>query len=494
MKKIIKIDFLKRKTPASLLGLALDEGQLEGVVLRRSNGSLQVEQKFTAALSLDLLTNDPELVGREILNQLETAGVRERHCVVGVPLKWTMAAHTTLPELPEADLASFLQIEAERGFPTDVATLQIATSQLVSASGARHATLVAVPRGHVERLEQVLRAAKLKPVSFSLGIAALQPAGAADAGGELALVIGANRVGLQITCGGGVAALRTLEGPVEVEGGRRILAADYIAREARITLGQLPADLRDAVKKIRIFGEREQAAKLAEEIRPRFEPAGLSVETVTAYSAAAFGRTIPPDTAVSPAFSLAARHLVELKDAFEFLPVKVSSWQQMTTKYASGKWRTVGTVAAAIVIVIIGLFAVQQWQLVRLRSRWTGMATKVKDLQGIQDQIQKYHAWYDTSFRYLSILRELTTAFPEDGSVTAKTLEIRAVTDTRDATTPADLNSVSCSGNAANYAALQKTVHQLGTLSGVSDLNVPTRGTEPIQFTFDFHLSGGGRP
>jgi hypothetical protein len=54
------------------------------------------------------------------------------------------------------------------------------------------------------------------------------------------------------------------------------------------------------------------------------------------------------------------------------------------------------------------------------------------------------------------------------------------------------VNVVSCSGNAANYAALQKTVHQLGAIRGVSDLNVPTRGKAPIQFTLDFHLNVGG--
>src|ERR1041385_872947 len=152
MSNVIKINFLKRKAPSSLLGLTLDGGRLEGVVLRRSNGSLQVHQRFAAALSLDLLTNEPDLVAREILNQLEAAGVRERRCVVGVPLKWVMAAHTQIPEMPAADVASYLQIEAERGFPTDIATLQVATSRLVSASGAQHAAFVGIPRSHLERL------------------------------------------------------------------------------------------------------------------------------------------------------------------------------------------------------------------------------------------------------------------------------------------------------------------------------------------------------
>ncbi|MGH7952456.1 MAG: hypothetical protein ACREFE_11140 [Limisphaerales bacterium] len=129
----MKINFAKRKWLTSLLSLSLDGSRLEGVVLRRTNGALQLQQTFSAALTLDPLTAAPELVGREIRNHLEAAGVRERHCVVGVPLKWTLAAHTELPPLPEADAASLLQLEAERGFPCDAATLQLSDSRCALA-------------------------------------------------------------------------------------------------------------------------------------------------------------------------------------------------------------------------------------------------------------------------------------------------------------------------------------------------------------------------
>src|SRR5579864_4469532 len=97
MNNVLKINFGKRNRPNSLLGLSLDGSRLEGVVLRRNNGSLRQTQSFSATLSLDPLTAAPELVGREIRNHLETAGVRERFCIVGLPLKWVLTAHTELP-------------------------------------------------------------------------------------------------------------------------------------------------------------------------------------------------------------------------------------------------------------------------------------------------------------------------------------------------------------------------------------------------------------
>jgi hypothetical protein len=501
MNKILKINFSGRKKLTGLLGLNLDGRRIDGVVLRRTNGSLEIQQSFSATLSLDPLTAAPELVGREIRNHLDTAGVHQRHCVVGVPLKWMLTAQTELPPLPEADAASLLQLEAERGFPCDVTTLRLAHSRCPLLAGKQIVTLAGILNSQLTSLEQVLAAAKLKPVSFSPGVTALQPPGAMsgvppsggsadlpprdgtpnDNTGVLALAIGESQVSLQITCGGGVAALRTLEGAIENEGSRRTLHTDYVAREVRITLGQLPAGLRASIRRIRIFGPPDLAQQLADEMELRFEPAGLGVEPVTKYLPDEFGVQLPPDAPVSPAFSLAARWLTGQTPVFEFLPPKPTAWQQIITRYSSSRLRSAGATAAGVVALVGGLFLFQEIQLIRLRSQWSGMSAKVRELDGIQQQIQKYRPWFDESFRSLSILKQLTTAFPEDGAVTAKTVEIR------------NGNVVNCSGTARDNAALLRMLNQLRAADGVTDLKVDQiRGKSPMQFTFDFHWNKGG--
>jgi Tfp pilus assembly protein PilN len=480
MKNVLKINFGRRKRLTSLLGLTLDGSRLEGVVLRRTNGSLQRHQIFSVNLSLDPLTAAPELVGREIRNHLDTAGVRERHCVVGVPVKWALVAHTELPPLAEADAASLLQLEAERGFPCDVATLRLADSRCPLAAGKQQVMLVGISSTHLSALEQVLAAAKLKPVSFSLGLTALEPPGGEAARGVLTLAIGENQVGLQITCGG-VAALRALEGAIEDEGGRRELHADLVAREARITLGQLPAELRAAVKHIRIFGPRELAQQLADEMELRFEPMGLKVEIVSGYAPDEFGVQLPPEAPVSPAFSLAARRLTGETPVFEFLPPKPSALLQLVARHSSGRLRSAGAAAAGVLVLVMGLFLFQQFELILLRSRWAAMSAKVQELDGLQQQIQQYRPWFDGSCRNLTILRQLTLAFPEDGSVTAKTVEIR------------DGNTVTCTGTAQDNGALRRTLNQLRTADGVTDVKLQQiRGQSPMQFSFDVHYGNGG--
>ena len=474
MNNILKINFGKRKRLPSVLGLSLDAGRLEGVVLRRTNGSLRQQQTFSATLSLDPLTAAPELVGREIRNHLEAAGIRERHCIVALPLKWVLTASTELPPLPETDAASLLQLEAEKNFHWDIATLQLAESRCLLADGKSHITFAAVPKSQVEPLIQVLTAAKLKPVSFSLGLTGLQsPAG--EKAGVLALAIGETNVGLQITCNGGVAALRSFEGAVENEGGRRALQAGAVAREARITLGQLPAELRSAIRSIRVFGPNELARQLADEMELAFEPMGLSVEVVKAYRPNELGVEIPADAPVSAAFSLAARYLAELPRVFEFLPPRPTVLEQFVSKYSSGNLRTAGVVAVAILAIVGGLFLIQEIRLIHYRSQWNAMSSKVTDLQALQDKIQRYKPWYDTSFRTLTILRQMTMAFPESGEVTAKTIEIHSG------------NVVTCSGTASDSAALLRTLKQLRATTGVSSITVEQiRGTSPMQFTFDF--------
>ena len=483
MMDVLKIKGFGRQRLSSVLGLTIDGGRLEGAVLRKANGALQVLQTVSAALSLDPLTAAPDLIGREIRNHLDAAGIGERHCVFGLPLKWALISHIDLPELPEADIPGFLQIEAERSFPCDVSTLHVAHSRCGIAQGKEQALLVGVPRNHLVILEQIFRAAKLKPVSFLLPITVLQSPSLPASDGVLALAIGEAQVSLQITAHGGLAALRTIEGALEAQGGKRTLHADIVGRESRITLGQLPTELREHIKRIRIFGPRDLSQQLADEMELRFEPSGLRVDVANEYAPGDFPLPLTAKTAISAPISLAARILTEERGRIELMPPKVAPWKQYAARYSTGKWRSAGLAAGAICLIVLLAFMVQQWQLGRLRSKWNGMSAKVRELDGLQQQIRQFRPWYDDSLRGMTILRQLTAAFPETGIVSAKSVEIR------------DMNNVTCTGVTQDNQALIKVLEQLRASGNVTDVRLSSiRGTKPpLQFTFDFHWNEGGR-
>jgi hypothetical protein len=473
------IDFLrKQRAPSSILGLSLDGSRLEGVVVRRSNGSLQVQKTFAVSLVLNPFTADPELVGREIRNHLEQASIRERRCAVCLSSALALVVQTKVPDLPQADVESFLQIEAERGFPYGPESLSVCTSRYRSAGGEQHATLVAIPREQLTRLENALKAARLRPVSFTLGLTALQIGKSAAAGGVLALAVGEESVGLQVTCGGGVAVLRSLDGAIETEGAQRHLDADLLAREIRITIGQLPAELRESVGTVRIFGRGDHVERFAQEFKPSVQSMGMRLELVKAYALDEFRSKLPADATVSPSLSVAAGCLTGAKPRFEFLPPKVNQWQQLTARFSSKKLVWAGATAGSVALLVGGAFFIQQWQLWRWQSRWEGMSKRVAELEKLQQQIRKYRPWFDESVRSLSILRRLTEAFPEDGTVSAKTVEIRS---------PA---TVTCMGTAQNNQALQKTLDQLRTCKEISDVKTEhVKGSSPVEFTFNFRWS-----
>jgi hypothetical protein len=472
---------LKNRNLNSVMGLTLQGGRIEGVVLKRAGGGLQTQRSFNTALSLDPLTNDPELVGREVRNHLNAAGVRERQCVVSLPLNWALTLQTKLPDLAEADVTSYLSIQAEKGFPYAPEDLSISISRYRSPNGEQHATLVAIPKNHLVLLEKALKAAQLKPVSFSLGIAALRDPSEEPSVGALAMVLGENSIDLQVTSGGGVVALRSLEGALESEGGERRIDADIISREIKITLGQLPKELRETVTKLRVFGRVEMTQPLVSDIKARVAGMGLQVELGSFRPPNGLAAALPADKNASLTFSLAARYLLGKPSEFEFLPPKVSAWPQLAARFSTGKLVWVGVPVGAVVLLVSAAFLWQYLTLSDLETKWRGMEKRVSEVEGLQQQIRKFRPWFDDSMRTLTILRTLTESFPEDGAVFAKSLEIK------------DLATVTCSGEAKDNQAFLKMKDRLMAAKGVTDLQTDsTRGKSPVQFSFHFRWSDRG--
>lgn len=465
---------------SSLMGLTIEGRRLEGMALSRSNGSLEAGQPFEALLSLDPLTNDPVLVGQEIRNRLDEAGIHESRCAVGVPLNWVLTLPVKLPEMPEEDVSSFLSIQAERGFPYSPEDLRTATSRCQSAKDGPYATLVAIPGDYLSRLEQVLVAARLKPVSFSLLVAALQLPSATESEGVLALVVGESRVDLQIACGGGVVALRSLEGAIETDNGHRQIDTDLLTREIRLTLGQLPAGFGEAVTRIRVFGRTEWTQPLAQEIAAIAGRMGLTVEVRSVAQVDGVAALASVPEGASPALVMALRYLENNPTGFEFLPPKVSPWMEVAARFSSRRVFWSSATAGAAVLLILLAFLVQYTWLTVLESRWRTIEPRVAEIDGMQQNIRKFRPWFDNSARTLTILKNLTQAFPEDGAVSVKTLEIK------------DLADISCSGVADDNQALLKLLDRLRAANHVEDVKVQSvRGKSPLQFTFDFHWSDG---
>ena len=106
------------------------------------------------------------------------------------------------------------------------------------------------------------------------------------------------------------------------------------------------------------------------------------------------------------------------------------------------------------------------------------MRPKVTELEDLQNKLRRFRPWYNKDLATLQIMRRLTEAFPEDGVVSAKIIEIR------------NGNVISCMGTARDHSALLATIDRLRSSEHVRDLRVDQiRGNSPMQFTFNFNWS-----
>jgi hypothetical protein len=464
---------IKRKTKKraqSVLGLIVNDGQLRACHVTRGKGRAEVVKAASGVLTLDLLHPEPELVGREIRNHLEAAGIREKLCVVGIPPRWVMSQHTKMPALEADDTASFLQIEAEKGFPVDPQNLQIARSFQHSTAGD-FVTQLAVRQEQIEQLGGVLRAAGLKPVSYSLGLAmlpkAIPPAGS---GGRITVAVEPGGVTFLTAAGGGIAAFRTSDASIESEAGEKVLNGASVARELRITFEQLPAELRSEVRDLFLTGDSKMVRQLAEGLADWASASGLSITR---------GDLPEKSLAAEMAERLAAHWLETGATELEFLPPRPGRWTLLMARYNSKRLATAGFAFAALALIAVIAFAWHEFRRFSLKSEWNTMQARVTQLDGVQARIREFSPWYDTNFRSLSIMKRVTECFPENGSVTAKSFEVHG-------------NAiVTISGTARDNASLLRVQELLRKAKEVQGLKIEQiRAKNPMQFTLTFRWVG----
>lgn len=474
--------WLQKKRGTSVLGLSLDGLRLDGVWVRRTNGSAQVVRTFSIVLTKDLLGPEGGAAALELRQQLDKHEIRERQCAVCLPMSWVLGVSTPLPELPEEDVPEFLDLEAERVFPYAPEDLVMVRSRFQTVSGGKHVMQLAVARENIQKLELALRSARLVPVAFSVGLPLMDQALATQPGSGVTLAVDRCVIGLMVTAGGGIAALRTLATGVEAgEAGPKI-DTESLGRELRISLGQLPPDVREVVTQLRVIGSRQFADVLAAGLQSRAATLGLATECPTRYVPGRLGVSIPSDIAPTTELTLALRYVTRSLGDLDFLPPRISGWQTLVGKYSSRKLAYTAMVAGALAAVTVCLFLVQQVQLMRLESQWKEIAPKVREIDEFRLQIKRFRPWYDESFRNLSILKRLAEVFPEDGTVTAKSVELQ------------ETGVVSCSGTARDSEALTKMLDQLRSTPSIGEVQVDQlRGRAPLQFTFNFQWANNGR-
>ena len=100
----------------------------------------------------------------------------------------------------------------------------------------------------------------------------------------------------------------------------------------------------------------------------------------------------------------------------------------------------------------------------------------------IRDRVRQFRPWFDDTVPSLRVTRMLTEAFPEEGTVWMRSLEIK------------NRSEVSCAGLARSNAEWMAMLDRLRATPGVEDLQtLQVRGADPLQFSLGFRWDTGYR-
>jgi hypothetical protein len=267
---------------------------------------------------------------------------------------------------------------------------------------------------------------------------------------------------LSLTVDGEPFALRLLTPVAPGDPHTSNLAPTDFIRDFRVTLAQFPPDWRAHPCPVHLHGSAEHIAPFASLLQERAADWDIQILPTPP----------PPESSLVRLARLAANESPVFP---QFLAPSVPTWRRWMDRYASRKLAGSGIAAATVLTLLIGAFALQQFQLWRWNQRWSAVASKVTELDRIQQDLRQYRPFYDDSQRVLTVLLRLTQAFPEDGAVSAKSVELRGSTN------------VICTGAAQDRQALLRALEQLRQAPEVSDLKLEQlRGRTPLEFTFNF--------
>ena len=452
----------KRMQVRAALAVTLESGRIVVDLVRRDTDGSRVVKSCAVPLGAEAVLADPEKAGRELAAQLEAAGLAEKRCVVCVPPGWALTTSTEVPGVGAEDLRGYLELRAEREFPVSAADLRLAHCAYVLPDGKQRATLAAIPTKRMEAVERMLATAGRRAVSISLGLDDCVPREDAAA---LHFLSNGNHVDVVIAAGGGIAAVRSLHGPPALDGLE--FDAPRFFREVRITLGGLPAAVREQVREARFSGAPAAAENLCIEIRQHLRKMGID------------SRLDRPagDTAEHPGAALAATEnfLRQTPVAFEFIPPLVNRWQTLFQRFDSKRRRWVVAAALTFIVLPVLIFFVRSRIESGLKSDWEGMRKNVGELDALQQKIRQFRPWFEPAPQSLQILEGLMGAFPDQGEVWAKSVQI------------GEGFKVTCSGFARNHQALDGLLDRLRARTDVTGVQVQQeRGQNPIQFSFTY--------
>ncbi|HLE44617.1 MAG TPA: PilN domain-containing protein [Methylomirabilota bacterium] len=385
---------------SEVIGLALHEDRLDGVVVRRRLRQSRVVGHFSLEMG--------EAAEAALRVKLHELGVRSRRVHVGIPRRRAVVKVIELPAVAGADLRRMVGFELERHLPFPAGDA-LFDFHLLEAQPDRpvRVLLVAVERRVFERVSQFLREAGLVPRLVDVTIHSLAALAARSSGerreGRVVLQVEDAEAELVVVRQGQPILSRAF--PVPPNGKER---GHALAEELRRSLATLRAEDREAVTEVIALGTGALAVT---------DWAELPLHTTIPVPAGVSG--MPEDRRLVPALAMALRRphhgLLRTNLMPDELRPKPFRWPLAVT----------AGLAAATLLLALAIPAVtlirDERRLDAIDATLARLAPQVREVEQVAGAVERARREVETlrSFeaqhlRVLPLLRELTELLPQD--------------------------------------------------------------------------------
>jgi hypothetical protein len=454
-----------RKEISRVVGIALGDAHFSFVQVARVPSGIEILKAGTVPFKVNPASDPPELTGKEIHRILSEAGVRARHCLVCIPTAWLLTMPVELPSaLAGDDLQDYLKIQAEQEFCFAAGEAALA---LNCSPGTDRGTLAATSLERIRRLQEICQFARLKIVGLAPSIALVKGADSAailmsDLGTDLGFGADSTMSGMRVLVPG-----NPLTGMDESGLGAMV-------RELKIALGGKASKAHPL--NLSLYGYGSTLDDLRETLEE--ELPGLACNCPPIPS----GLVVGTEAAVLqlPAYNAAKLFLEKTSLPFAF-ENSLKSKNGFAFNGAAGlkRYRNVAFAAVAALILLLGTYFGQWANLLHLRGVCRGLQPGAVKVETMRREVKELGAWYETRATSLDLLRVVTEAFPETGTVWLNNMSVDSEMNLR-------LN-----GKAINRQAWLTMHDKLLQTPGVRELRIQqtradAKNGEALSFSLNF--------
>lgn len=457
----------------SIIGIEFERESVKAVSAVKNGHGLKIKKTLHSPIDANWLLSDPDALGEEIRARFTEAGIQDAHCMICLPLQWILKHRIEIPDLSTEDLQNYIRLQAERAFPFPLDELSLSTTWYQTSDGKRFASIAAVRLSHIETLRTVCRKAKLIPVSFTIGL----PPDLTELQCKNAVFIKKREDGVdcQIIHQGETIGFRFLE----TDWTHSLHdALPSLFRDIRVTLSEFPLSVQRSLNAVAICGPETWANDFSREAASFAASMNMRMVKLNALSPKPAG--VNGDAYwIGPIYQTANQFVLDKKAQVEFLPPKVNRLKQWASKISSRGSLLAGASVSAALVIVVAAFLYQYFTWSGLNSRWEDIRDRVDEVEQVQQNVKQFRPWFDESLPVLSSIHTLVEAFPEEGSVWVKIIEID------------ENHTISCSGFARDNRTLLALLDKLNQDERIRDLKVGQMlGEAPITFAFNFQWIG----